>query len=383
MIPLSVPNLSGNEWKYIKDCLDTNWVSSVGSYVSLFEKKVADFCAVKHAIATSNGTAALHISLLLAGVRQGDLVVVPNITFVAPVNTIRYLGADPVLIDVDLFSWQMDLNLLADFFERETVQSGGACRHERTGKRIAAIIPVHVLGNMCDMDKLMQIAERYHVSVIEDATEALGSSYKGKPAGSFGKFGCLSFNGNKIITTGGGGMILTNDDDLARHAKHITTQAKSRPDEYYHDEVGYNYRLVNILAAMGVAQMEQLPLFIKRKKEIASRYNMAFQDIIGFRSQQIMPNVNANHWLYTVKVPKQIELRKYLLAQGLEARPFWVPMNQLPAFDSSLYFHAMDCSNEVYRNCLSLPCSTSIGEAEMAMVIKAVKEFYSNLIALC
>jgi perosamine synthetase len=383
MIPLSVPNLSGNEWKYIKDCLDTNWVSSVGSYVSLFEEKVAAFCSVKHAIATSNGTAALHISLLLAGVKQGDLAIVPNITFVAPVNTIRYLGADPVLIDVDPLSWQMDLDILSDLLEKETVQSGDACRHAGTGKRISAIIPVHVLGNMCDMDKLMRIAEHYRIPVIEDATEALGSSYKGKSAGSFGKFGCLSFNGNKIITTGGGGMILTDDDDLARHAKHITTQAKSRPDEYYHDEVGYNYRLVNILAAMGVAQMEQLPSFIKRKKEIALTYDEAFQGIVGFQPQQIAPDVNANHWLYTVKVPNQAELRRHLLASGLEARPFWVPMNQLPAFGSSLYFHSRDRSNEIYRNCLSLPCSTSIGAAEMSAVIDSVKEFYSDRIVLC
>jgi perosamine synthetase len=378
MIPLSVPNLAGNEWKYIKDCLDTNWVSSVGSYVTLFEKKVAEFCAVKHGIATSNGTAALHISLLLAGVQQDDLVIVPNITFVAPVNTIKYLGADPVLIDVDPGTWQMDLNLLKDFLNKETGKSGENYIHVKSGRRISAILPVHVLGNMCDMKTLLEIAGSYNLPIIEDATEALGSYFDNKHAGSFGKFGCLSFNGNKIITTGGGGMILTNDDELAKRAKHITTQAKSRPDEYYHDEVGYNYRLVNILAAMGVAQMEQLPGFLLRKKEVFSTYNNAFKGINGFEPQQIKPNVSANHWLYTAKVSNQTMLKKHLWSKGLEVRPFWVPMNQLPAFRESIYHQVSDHSKEVYLNCLSLPCSTGINDQELHSVINLVKEFYLN-----
>jgi perosamine synthetase len=378
MIPLSVPNLAGNEWKYIKDCLDTNWVSSVGSYVTLFEKKVAEFCGVKHGIATSNGTAALHISLLLAGVHRDDLVIVPNITFVAPVNTIKYLGADPVLIDINPESWQMDLGLLKDFLEKETIKSGEHYIHAKSGRRISAILPVHVLGNMCDMKTLLEIAANFNLPIIEDATEALGSYYDNRHAGSFGKFGCLSFNGNKIITTGGGGMILTNDDELAKRAKHITTQAKSRPDEYFHDEVGYNYRLVNILAAMGLAQMEQLPGFLLRKKEIFSIYNTAFNGINGFEPQRITRNVNANHWLYTAKVSDQPALKKHLWSKGLEVRPFWVPMNQLPAFRESIYYQVNDCSKEVYINCLSLPCSTGINNEEITSVINLVKEFYLN-----
>lgn len=378
MIPLSVPNLSGNEWKYIKECLDTNWVSSVGSYVTLFEKKAAEFCGVKHAVATSNGTAALHISLLLAGVQRDELVLAPNITFVAPLNAIKYLGADPVLIDVDEHTWQMDLSLLKDFLEKETFLSGGVCIHKETGKRVAAIMPVHVLGNMCDMDTLLRIAAEYRLAIVEDATEALGSYYKGKHSGSFGQFGCLSFNGNKIITTGGGGMILTDNDELARKAKHITTQAKSRPDEYYHDEIGYNYRLVNILAAMGVAQMEQLPGFLERKKQIAHMYNEAFKDIAGFCPQQVTPHVQANYWLYTAKLPNQVAVRKHLQENGLEVRPFWVPMNQLPAFRNNLYHQQNDVSDRVYQSCLSFPCSTGIKDEEVATVIRLMKQYQTN-----
>jgi len=379
MIPLSIPNLSGNEWKYVKDCLDTNWVSSVGSYVTEFEKRVAEFCQVKHAVATSSGTTALHISLLLAGVQSGELVLVPNITFVASINAIKYTGADPVLIDVDPATWQMDIELLNEFLQKEAHVNNGLCIHRSTGKVIRGIMPVHVLGNMCDVERLMEIAGCYNLVVIEDATESLGSTYKGKPAGSFGLFGCLSFNGNKIITTGGGGMILTNDEKLAIKAKHITTQAKADPEEYYHDEVGYNYRLVNILAAMGVAQMEQLPAFIKRKKEIASVYTGAFTLIDqAIQPQRITAGVDANNWLYTVRLPKQQELRKYLRANGIEARPFWVPMNQLPAFKNCIYYQHSNHAEEIYKNCLSLPCSSQITDEQLKQVIDLVRKFYNE-----
>jgi perosamine synthetase len=379
MIPLSVPNLSGNEWKYVKDCLDTNWVSSVGSYVTLFEKRVAEFCHVNHAIATSSGTTALHVSLLLSGVQAGDLVLVPNITFVASVNSIKYTGADPVLIDVDPFTWQMDLELLHEFLQKETIVNNGVCLHRTTNRVIRAIMPVHVLGNMCDMHCLMEIAAQYNLVIVEDATESLGSNYKGKPAGSFGLFGCLSFNGNKIITTGGGGMLLTNNEELAKKAKHITTQAKADGEEYYHDEIGYNYRLVNILAAMGVAQMEQLPSFVERKKEIAAVYTKALTAINqAIQPQRITSGVDANHWLYTVRVPKQQDLRKHLRTNGIEARPFWVPMNQLPSFQRCIYYQRLNNSEEIYKNCLSLPCSSQITNDQVNQVIDLIRKFYNE-----
>jgi perosamine synthetase len=378
MIPLSVPNLSGNEWKYIKECLDTNWVSSVGSYVTQFEDIVAEFCGVKKAIATSNGTAALHVSLMLAGVKEDDLVILPNITFVAPANAIKYIGSDTVLIDVDAKTWQMDLNILEEFLKTKTTSSQGQCIHKDSGKKIAAIVPVHVLGNMCDMDRVIAISQQYALPVVEDSTEALGSYYKGKHGGSFGLFGCLSFNGNKIITTGGGGMILTNDEELAKKAKHLTTQAKASSEDYYHDEVGYNYRLVNILAAMGVAQMEQLPSFLIRKKEITDNYNALFKNIHGAMPQQITENVVPNNWLYTIHLPKQSDVRKHLLTNKIEVRPFWVPMNQLPAFKSDLYVSTDDVSGKLYNNCLSLPCSSGLTVEEQYKVIGLLKDFYHD-----
>jgi perosamine synthetase len=378
MIPLSVPNLSGNEWKYIKECLDTNWVSSVGSFVTLFENKVAEFCGVKKAIATSNGTAALHISLMLAGVKQNDLVILPNITFVAPANAIKYTGADTVLIDVDAATWQMDLDILEEFLKANTSLSQGQCIHKGSGRKIAAIVPVHVLGNMCDMERLVNISQQFSIPVVEDSTEALGSYYKGKHGGSFGLFGCLSFNGNKIITTGGGGMILTNDEEMAKKAKHLTTQAKASAEDYYHDEVGYNYRLVNILAAMGVAQMEQLPGFLERKKEISDNYNKLFKNIQGAMPQQVTDHVTANNWLYTIHLPNQPEVRKHLLANKIEVRPFWVPMNQLPAFKNDLYINTGDVSGKLYSNCLSLPCSTGLTDEEQKQVIGLLKDFYHD-----
>lgn len=378
MIALSEPNLSGNEWKYIKECLDTNWVSSVGKFVNEFEASVARFCGVQHAVATSNGTTALHLSLILAGVKPGDYVIAPNITFVASVNAITYVQAEPVLIDIDRHTWQMDLDLLEAFLNNDCTLKNESCVHKASGRRVSAIMPVHVLGNLCDMDRLMQLANDFNLKVIEDATEALGSLYKGKPAGSFGLAGCLSFNGNKIITTGGGGMIITNDAAIAKKAKHLSTQAKADPNEYYHDEIGYNYRLVNVLAAMGVAQMEQLPGFIKRKKEISAFYNERLGQIPGVAPQKINSGVDCNHWLYTIKVPRQKELRKSLRENGVDARPFWVPMNRLPAFKDSVYYTSSDVSATVYNECLSLPCSTHITDAQLETVSKLVADFYHD-----
>ncbi|WP_295795855.1 LegC family aminotransferase [Mucilaginibacter sp.] len=377
MIPLSVPNLAGNEWQYVKECLDTSWVSSVGSFVNRMEEVSAEFSGVNKAVATSNGTAALHISLLLAGVQQGDMVILPNITFVAPANAITYVGANPLLIDVYEDTWELDVELLELFLDEECIISNGACRHKISGKRIPAIVPVHVLGNMVNMDKLMPLMAKYHIQVIEDATESLGTTYKGKPAGSFGVFGCLSYNGNKIITTGGGGMILTNNEQLAKEAKHLTTQAKADPLEYYHDQVGYNYRMVNILAAMGVAQMEQLPGFIQRKREIAEMYNAGLKNIPGFRAQQTTEHVTANCWLYTGVFNKSNELMHFLTAKDIQTRPFWVPMNRLPAFALDTYYTKNDIAGKVYSTCLSLPCSTNISDDEVNFVIENIKEFYA------
>ncbi|MGB8190905.1 MAG: LegC family aminotransferase [Chitinophagaceae bacterium] len=378
MIALSEPNLSGNEWKYIKECLDTNWVSSVGKFVNEFEAMVARYTGSGYAVATSNGTTALHLSLLLAGVKAGDHVIVPNITFVASVNSIAYVQAQPLLMDVDADTWQMDLELLEKFLRNDCAIKHGDCVHMGTGKTISAIMPVHVLGNICDMERLMDLANAFNLKVVEDSTESLGSYYKGKHSGTFGIAGCLSFNGNKIITTGGGGMLITDDAGVAKHAKHLSTQAKADANEYYHDEVAYNYRLVNILAAMGVAQMEQLPSFIERKKEISAFYNNSFKNIPGISPQKIGDHVDANRWLYTIKAPRQKELRKFLREKGVDARPFWVPMNRLPAFKESIYYTETDVSSAVYNDCLSLPCSTHITNDQLQEVAGLVNDFYHD-----
>lgn len=376
MILLSAPNIAGNEWKYVKDCLDTGWVSSVGAYVTQFENMVAEFAGARYGVAASNGTSALHISLMLSGVKRGDYVIVPNITFIASVNAISYTGAKPILMDIDPDTWQMDLGLLEKFLQEETDIVNDRCILKSNGRTVRAIMPVHVLGNMCDMDKLMALSRQYHLVVVEDATEALGSYYKGRHSGSFGLFGCFSFNGNKIITTGGGGVIVTNDEALAKKAKHLTTQAKSHPIEYIHDEIGYNYRLVNLLSAVGVAQMEQLPGFIQRKKEIDAFYKKELGGIGDITFQKVDKNVDHNCWLFTFKASRQKEILDHLIKNEIQARPFWMPMNRLKMFKKSLYYSNNDRAGYIYSTCLSIPCSTFLQDEELQIVVNAIKELY-------
>jgi perosamine synthetase len=377
MLLLSGPNMGGNELKYVTECITTGWVSSVGAYVDQFEKMSAEYAGTKYAVATSSGTTALHICLILQGVGQNDMVIAPNITFIATLNSIKYTGATPILIDTDAANWQMDLNILEIFLQNETEQKDGVCFHKATGKRIPILMPVHVLGNICDMDRLLAIAKEHNLVVIEDSTEALGSYYKGKHAGGFGLMGTFSYNGNKIITTGGGGMIVTNDEALAKRAKHLTTQAKSDPFEYMHDEIGYNYRLVNVAAAMGVAQMEQLPGFITRKKEIIAFYKNGLAGVGDITFQDVSDDVTANWWLPTIFTTKQKEVLKVLNDNKMQSRPFWVPMNQLPMFKNDIFVNNNDQSDFVYKHCLSIPCSTNITDAELQAVVDKIKSVFS------
>lgn len=376
MILLSAPNIAGNEWKYVKDCLDTGWVSSVGAYVTQFENMVAQFAGARYGIAAVNGTAALHISLMLAGVKRGDYVIVPNITFIASVNAISYAGAKPILMDINPDTWQMNLDLLEKFLQEETDIVRDRCVLKSNKKTVRAIMPVHVLGNMCDMDRLMALSRQYHLEVVEDATEALGSYYEGRHAGSFGKFGCFSFNGNKIVTTGGGGVIVTDDEELAKKAKHLTTQAKSHPIEYIHDEIGYNYRLVNLLAAVGVAQMELLPGFIQRKKEIDAFYKKELGGLGDITFQQVADKVDHNCWLFTFKASRQKEILDHLLKNDIQARPFWMPMNRLRMFEKSIYYSNNDRAGHIYSTCLSIPCSTFLTDEVLQIVATSIKELY-------
>jgi perosamine synthetase len=373
-IALSLPNMAGNEWKYVKDCLDTGWISSVGSYVTQFEQMVADFAGAKYGIAAVNGTAALHISLLLSGVKQNDYVILPNLTFVASANSIKYLGAEPLLIDADPNLWQMDLDLLEEFLENETDEKDGHLFYIKDGRRIGAIMPVHILGNMCDMDRFLSIVKKYPLPIVEDATEALGTTYKGISAGKFSPMASFSFNGNKIISTGGGGVIVTDDEALAKHAKHLTTTAKASADEYYHDEVGYNYRLVNVLAAIGVGQMELLPSFIKRKKECVAFYKKELAGVADIRFQQELPEVETNGWLFTIQTDKQQQLLDHLNKNKILSRRFWMPMNKLPMYKDCVYVQKKDNSDYIYNTCLSIPSSTSITDEELEIVVREIKE---------
>ena len=382
MIPLSVPHLNGNEWKYVKDCLDKGWISSAGAYVNQFEQMVADYAGAKYGVACMNGTVGLHIAQILAGVTSEDHVIAPNITFIATLNAIKYTGATPILIDVNASDWQMDLNLLEKYLSENTFtkesEEGAFTYHLITLKRIKAIMPVHVLGNMGNIDRLVSIAEKYYLDIIEDSTESLGSFYKGKHSGTFGKFGVFSFNGNKIISTGGGGVIVTDDEELAKKAKHLTTQAKASQMEYIHDEIGYNYRLVNILAAIGVAQMEEFPTLLKSKKEMDTFYRSELNGVGDIVFQEVSEDLSANCWLFTFKTKKMRSLLDFLNSNGIQSRPFWMPMNQQEMFKDDIYVSENDNSSCIYETCISIPSSAGITQEQMNEVVKKIKEFYQN-----
>ena len=380
MIPLSIPNISGNEWKYVKDCLDSGWISSAGAYVNKFEEFIKNYTGVKYAIACMNGTAGLQVSLSLAGVSSTDVVLAPNLTFVATLNAISYSGSEIVLIDVCEDSWQMDIDLLQKWLENNTITkyiNGKPLTTEiSSGKKIGAIIPVYVLGGFIDVDRLVEISSTYGIPLIEDSTEALGSFKNGKHAGTFGLTGVLSFNGNKIISTGGGGIILTNDKEIAIRAKHITTTAKTDPLDYFHDEVGYNYRLVNVLAAIGVAQMENFESILKRKKEIEALYRIELDGIGDIKFQVNDPNSDPNCWLFTFRTKKMRELLNHLNSNKIQSRPFWTPMNNLPMYKNLMYVNNNDISNKIFKECISVPSSSNLTIEDQHKVISEIKNFY-------
>ena len=276
----------------------------------------------------------------------------------------------------------MDLDLLEDFLTRETLlNNDGECIYRQSQRCIRAILSVHVQGNIGDMDRLLAIAARFQLKVVEDAAESLGATYKGRHGGTFGVIGCSSFNGNKIISTGGGGMIFTDDEQLAVRARHLTTTAKTDPMEYFHDEVGYNYRLVNILAAVGVAQLEKLPEFLQRKREIAGFYTAALSGVGDIKFQSVLPEVIPNHWLYTIRTSHQRELLTYLNENRILCRPFWAPMQSLPMYESCIYVTERDNCSQIHRSCLAIPCSTGITETELEIVAGEIKYFFSNVVS--
>lgn len=343
---LHEPRFRGNEKKYLNECIDTTYVSSVGKFVDLFEQKITDYTGAKYAVGTVNGTAALHISLILAGVQSGDEVITQPLTFIATANAIHYTGAKPVFIDVDKDTLGLSPEKLEHFLKTAaTIQISKStnkpeCINKITKKRIAACVPMHTFGHPCRIDEIRDICMKYNIPLVEDAAESLGSYFKKQHTGTFGEIGILSFNGNKTITTGGGGMIITNNPDFARKAKHLTTQAKvPHKWDFVHDEIGYNYRLTNIQAALGVAQMEQLPDILGSKRNIAGKYQKFFENsTIKFFTEP--ENAHSNYWLNAILLKTRNERDKFLEytnSHKIMTRPVWQLMNRL----------------EMYKNCIT------------------------------
>jgi len=337
---LHEPVFSGNEWKYVKDCLDIGWVSSVGEYVDLFERKLAEYAGVKKAVVVVNGTAALHICLKLAGVQTNDEVLIPSFTFVATANAVVYCGAVPHFVDCEWSTLGIDAAKLDEYLSIATELRDDGCYNKATGRRIKALVPMHTYGHPVEIDAVALVAKKYGIELVEDAAESLGSYYKGQHTGSWGKLSALSFNGNKIITTGGGGAILTDDEDLAKLAKHLTTTAKI-PHQwaFSHDMVGYNYRMPNINAALGCAQLEELPGFLAKKRSLALRYADAFRDVEGIRFFNEPDNASSNYWLNVLILDEAVAherdtLLKSLADIGIAARPAWTLMHRLDMFVS-------------------------------------------------
>lgn len=337
-IVLHEPSFVGNEWKYVKECIDTGWVSSVGKFVDQFEQTLADFIGAKHAIATVNGTSALHISYLLAGVGAGDEVLVPTLTFVGTINPVIYCGAIPHFIDAEERSLGIDPDVLGDYLQDIITFQGDTPLNRFTGRPIKALCVMHTLGHPVDLDPILAICQKYRITLIEDAAEGLGSYYKGVHVGSKGLFGIFSFNGNKIITTGGGGAIVTNNTELAKKAKHITTTAKlTHPWAFHHNEVGYNYRLPNINAALGCAQLELLPYFLKAKRQLATKYQQSFANIPGIKFIQEPSYASSNHWLNALLIDSAFadsrdKLIELLSNKNIMTRPLWELQHTLSMF---------------------------------------------------
>ena len=337
-VGLHEPIFAGNEWLYVKDCLDSTFVSSVGKFVDRFEDDLAAYTGAKHVVAVINGTAALHISLLLAGVKTGDEVLVPSLTFVATANAISYCGASPHFVDSEKNTLGIATDKLRDYLQVHTQQYNGHCVNTATGQVIRAMVPMHTFGHPVDIDGLLAVAHDFNIVLVEDAAESLGSTYHGQHTGTFGLMGTLSFNGNKTITSGGGGAILTNDTTVARRAKHITTTAKvPHAWEFIHDEIGYNYRLPNINAALGCAQLEQLPTKLIAKRTLFSSYQVAFSEVKGVNLVAEPAQCLSNYWLQTIMLNEdQIHHRDTILKTtneaGLMTRPVWQLMHQLTPF---------------------------------------------------
>ena len=375
MIPLCEPYLGGNEASYVRECLETGWVSSVGPFVERFERELAATVGVPHAVATVSGTSALHVALLVAGLEPGDEVLVPSLTFVAPANAVRYAGGWPVFLDVEPDFWQLDVRATEEFLRQECRWEGGELRNRFSGRRVRGIVPVHILGHPVDLDPLVALADEFGLFIVEDATESLGASYRGRLLGSDGRLACLSFNGNKLLTTGGGGMVLCGNRADAERVRYLTTQAKDDPVAFVHGAIGFNYRLSNVLAALGVAQLERLEDHLAAKRRIAQRYSEAFRHNDRVTPMAEAPWARSAFWMYTVLFEAAIDrqdLLEQLERERIQTRPLWQPLHESPAH-AEAQRRSCPVASAVAKRSLSLPCSVGLTEADQDRVIRAVQ----------
>lgn len=381
-IPLSVPNLKGQELKYVVNAVESEWVSTGGSYINTFEENIAKYLNIDKAVACQSGTAALHLALKLCGVEHGDEVIVPTLTFIAAVNPVRYLGAEPIFMDCD-DSLNMDLGKLEKFCKEECYLTEAGLVNKKTKKTIKAIVIVHIFGNLADLEIAKDICSRYKLKLIEDATEALGSfftegKYKGKFAGTIGDFGAYSFNGNKIITTGGGGMLVSENRTLLDKAKYLSTQSKDDGLYYIHDEVGYNYRMTNVQAAIGVAQLDQLESFILNKEKNYNLYKDEIKGIEGLKILDFNKGTRPNYWFYSLFIDKnkyitgRDELLKKLNENSIQTRPIWGLIHeQKPYVNNQVY--KIEKAKFYRDNILNIPCSSNLSKEEILYVIEVLK----------
>jgi perosamine synthetase len=375
MIPLSIPNLVGNEKKYLIQCAETGWVSTAGSFVQKFEKKISKFTGAKYSVACNSGTSALHLALRVINVLPNEEVIVPTVTFIATINTIKYVSANPIFMDCDK-NLNLDLDKLIKFLKEETLFNNGYTINKKTKKKIRAIIFVHVNGNLVDFPIVLKELKKRKLVVIEDAAEALGSFYKLKNqkvhAGLIGDIGCLSFNGNKIITAGNGGMLITNNKKYSKFAKFLSTQAIYNQDRYIHSEIGYNYRLSNIAAAIGVAQLEKINFFLKKKIKIYNFYQKAFKNNKKIELISQPKHIN-NYWMISILIKKNklnmnaVDLLSYLKNKNIQTRTIWWP-NHLQKKLLHHQRYRLTFSEKIKKNILNLPCSTSISDYELSKV---------------
>ena len=362
---LHEPSFNGNEWQYLKECLDSTYVSSVGKFVDRFEDELSVFTGAKHVVAVVNGTSALHIALKLAGVKKDEEVLVPALTFVATANAVTYCGALPHFVDSEEPTLGLDVTKLRDYLKHQTEQRNNLCINRTTGRVIRALVPMHTFGHPADMDGCLGLAHDFNIALVEDAAESLGSYYHGQHTGTFGLMGILSFNGNKTITSGGGGAILTNDTELAKHAKHLTTTAKiTHAWEYQHDEIGYNYRLPNLNAALGCAQLEQLPTMLTAKRKLFNSYKTAFSLVNSVSLIEEPQDCQSNYWLQTLLLENTVALERDLILKttndiGYMTRPAWTLLNELTPFKECPHMD-IEGARSLSQQLINIPSSSSL-----------------------